>query len=441
MKFRIVLALIPSFLLCALASAENWPNWRGPYHNGSSNETKLPESFGKTDNVKWSVKMPGAGSSTPVIWGDHVFLTSANGDKNSVALAFDRKTGKELWRKEFPGVAKDNRSNFAAPSAVTDGENVVFFFGNGQMGVYDLSGKELWSDDLAERIGGFAFGWTFSTSPVLHGDKLYLQILQRDEPVDGRGAENAESFILALNPATGEELFRQVRPSEALMESREAFTSPIVVNAGGREELVVIGGDSISGHDLNDGCKELWRWGTWNPDREKFWRIVPSPVYGDGVFLACAPKKHPIYAVKAGLKGTSDDSALAWVSEVTKQQPLTSDVSTPLFYQGRFYVLSSNAKSLICVEPKSGKIIYSQPVGPKEINRQKFEASPTAGDGKIYLINQLGDVFVVKAGDNFELLHHAEMGESLLNITRSSIAISQGNLFVRTDTHLYCVGS
>lgn len=421
-------------------SAENWPNWRGPNQDGSSNETNLPEKFSKTENVKWKVTLPGAGSSTPVIWEDHVFLTSANGETNSVGLALDRKTGKELWRKEFTGVGKDKRSNFAAPSAVTDGKTVTFFFGNGQIGVYDFAGNELWSGDIADRVGGFAFGWTFSSSPVLYGDKLYLQILQRDEPVEGRGLENAESFIMALDVKTGEEVFRQLRPSNALMESREAFTSPIIANVDGRNELVVIGGDCITGHDLDNDCKELWRWGTWNPDREKWWRVVPSPVYGEGIFLACAPKKNPIFAVKAGLNGDLADSALAWVSEVSKEQPITSDVSTPLYYQGRFYVLSSDAKALVCLDPKTGKVIYSEQIAPSSINRQKLEASPTAGDGKIYLLNQLGDVFVVAAGDEYKLLHHAEMGETLSNITRSSIAISQGNLFIRTDTDLFCIG-
>ncbi|MEM1297589.1 MAG: PQQ-binding-like beta-propeller repeat protein [Verrucomicrobiota bacterium] len=179
-------------------SAENWPNWRGPNQDGSSSETNLPEKFSKTENVKWKTTLPGPGSSTAVIWDDHVFLTSANGETNSVGLALDRKTGKELWRKEFQGVGKDKRSNYAAPSAVTDGKTVTFFFGNGQIGVYDFQGNELWSGDIAERVGGFAFGWTFSSSPVLHGDKLYLQILQRDEPVEGRGLENAESFIWRL---------------------------------------------------------------------------------------------------------------------------------------------------------------------------------------------------------------------------------------------------
>ncbi len=439
MNFRIF--IFAAFAaLTASALAENWSNWRGPYYNGSSNETNLPEKFSKTENIKWSLKLPGAGSSTPIIWGDSVFLTSANADTNSVALALDRVTGEETWRKDFPGVGKDDRSNYAAPSAVTDGEMVVFFFGNGQIGSYALDGTDFWSDDIAKRIGGFAFGWTFSSSPVIHKGTIYLQILQRDEPVDGRGQENAESFILALDGKTGKELFRTPRPSKALMESREAFTSPIIVTASGKEELVIVGGDCITGHDLNNQCKELWRWGTWNPDREKWWRVVPSPVYGDGVYLACAPKKQPIYAVKADMSGNLDDSALAWVSKVTKEQPVTSDVSTPLFYEGRFYVLSSDAKALVCLDAKTGDVIYSETLAASSINRQKLEASPTAGDGKIYLMNQLGDVFVVKAGDEYELLHHVEMGETLSNITRSSISISQGNLFIRTDTHLYCVG-
>ncbi|MEM0970428.1 MAG: PQQ-binding-like beta-propeller repeat protein [Verrucomicrobiota bacterium] len=426
----------------SLVTAENWPNWRGPNYNGTSQETGLPETFSKEENVRWKVEMPGEGASTPVIWGDHVFLTSAVGTERSAAMALNRKTGEELWRIEVDGFGLDNRSNYASPSAVTDGNVVIFFFGNGKLIACEFGGKELWRRDIEAEYGEFAFQWTFSSSPVLHQGKVFLQVLQRNEPARGRGKEGAESFLLAFDPASGKELYRHIRPSPAQMESLEAFTTPLPIQIGDREELVIIGGDVITGHDLHTG-EEFWRWGTWNPNHEQqWWRIVPSPVYGEGVFLVCAPKKAPVYAVKAGLDGATGSEGLAWKSSPTKEIPVTSDVSTPLYYEGRFYILSSGSRVLNCVDPVTGAVIYSKALSEdREINREKLQASPTAGDGKIYLMNHLGDVFVVKAGDEFELLHHTSMGTTLKNISRSSISISQGNLFIRTDTDLFCIGA
>lgn len=420
--------------------AGNWPNWRGPNYDGTAaaDEKGLPTKFSKTENIKWSVELPGVGASTPAIWGDHVFLTSSNTEGgNSVALAYDRASGKELWRKEFPGVEQDNRSNYSSPSAVTDGKHVYFFFGNGLLGCYDFSGKEIWSRDIAATYGQFAFGWTFSTSPVLHFGKLYLQVCQRDVPVSGRGSDDNRSYLLALDPATGEELYRHIRPAEAVAESLEAFSTPTPFTHNGREEMLIAGGDCISGHDPATG-KELWRWGTWNPDKIGHWRLVPSPVAGDGVVLACAPKKGPIFGVKAGLEGTfTDESALAWTSDPgDKDSPVTSDVPTPAFHDGHFYILAGNAKVMNRVVPGSGEVVASTRLDAKI----KLEASPTVADGKIYLMSHLGEVFVLNA-DNLEVLHKAEMGESGKNLSRASVAVSQGNLFIRTDTHIYCVGS
>lgn len=435
MKRCFFLALLTFFVSAACLQADNWSNWRGPNYNGTSDETGLPEKFSLTEGVKWQAEMPGIGASTPVIWDDHVFVTSVNpAGGNSVAITIDRKTGKELWRKEFPGMEKDNRSNYASPSAVTDGKLVVFFFGNGEIAAYDFDGNELWSDNIIKEQGSFGFGWTFSTSPVLHKDKLYLQVLQRDVPVgDSTGGP---SYILALNPQNGNEIFRASRPSKAQMESLESFNTPLPYVHEGREELVVIGGDCVTGHKLDTG-EEIWRWGTWNPGREPFWRLVPSPVAGDGVILACAPKKNPIYALEAGLVGTHEgDSGVLWESDPDKPVWVSSDVSTPAFLDGHFYILNSDARALCCVEAKTGKVKYTERLE----SRDKLEASPTIADGKIYMMNHLGDVFVVKAGEKFELLHTTEMGTSGRNITRSCISVSQGNLFIRTDTHLYCIG-
>ena len=442
MLFRKPIALVV-IVTCLLGTvsrvgAENWPNWRGPNFDGSSDESGLPTKFSATENIAWVADLPGIGASSPIVWEDAVFVTAVNEDEDAVvALKIDRTSGQIAWtRKLGEGVRKDDRSTFAGPSAVTDGERVIFFTGNGHLVVFDFEGEELWRRDIQKDYGVFAFGWTFSTSPVLFDGKVYLQVLQRDTAVDGRGFTDKmnESYLLALDVVNGKELWKVGRQTAAQMESREAFSSPVVAPYDdGRTELLVVGGDFLTGHDPATG-KELWRWGTWNPDHgEKFWRLVPSPVYGDGVILACAPKKQPVYAVAAGASGTLDFDDMLWQSD---DKEVSADVPTPLFYRGRFYILNEGRKSLSCVEPKTGRVIWTERLDAKV----KLESSPTGADGKIYLMSHLGEIFVVKAGDEFELLHSTQLGESQSTNIRASIAAAQGQLFIRTDRKLFCVG-
>jgi outer membrane protein assembly factor BamB len=298
-------------------------------------------------------------------------------------------------------------------------------------------------------VGPFAFQWTFSSSPLLHDGRLIMQVLQRDVAVRGRGKPTGnESFLLAIDPATGKDLWRTLRPSDAVAESREAFSTPLPFTHQGRKELVVIGGDAISGHDPANG-RELWRWGTWNPTRIGHWRLVPSPTVGGGVILACAPKNAPIYAVKPGAKGTLSYKDLAWQSHVQptedaaeaaptpNERDVTSDVPTPLFYEGKFYILNGTKKKLIRLNPADGKVEWAGDLGGRSV----FQSSPTAADGKIYFMNFDADVFVVDAASTeFKLLHTTnfkDAGDDTRH--RSSVAIAHGNLYVRTGTKLYCL--
>ncbi|MEW6303844.1 MAG: PQQ-binding-like beta-propeller repeat protein [Verrucomicrobiota bacterium] len=436
MTTTFVKALAASALLALPVSAADWPQLRGPHFNGSSTETALPTQFSKTQNIAWAVAMPGPSAATPIIHGDHVFVSSADPKTGELlAMALDRKTGKRLWEHTVSlGLKQDDKSNFASPSPATDGKLVVFFYGNGELAAFNFSGKKLWSRNLQKEYGPFAFNWTFSTSPLLYEGKLYMQVLQRDVPVNGRGLADREneSYLLALNPETGKTLWRVVRPSEAVAESREAFTTPIPFESKGRKELLVVGGDCLTGHDPATG-KELWRWGTWNPTKIGHWRLVPSPVAGGGVILACAPKRDPIYAIKAGGSGTLTDSAIAWTSKSTRE--VTSDVPTPAFSDGDFFVLSDVAKSLSRVDPKTGstKWMVATP------NRPKYEASPTVADGKVFLMNFAGDVVIADAAKG-TILNTIAMGEPGDDTTRSSISVAHGQLFIRTNAKLYCVG-
>ena len=430
-------------LIAGAAMAGEWGNWRGPNWNGSSDEKNLPAKFSPTEGVLWSADMPGPSAATPAVWGDNVFLTAANFEKEELlAMCLDRKTGKVKWQHSVgsgykpsnlgTAVRLDDRSNYASPSPVTDGKRVYFFYGNGDLVAFDVAGKKLWQRQIQKEYGDFAFGWTFSTSPQLWEGKLYMQILQRDIPVGGRGKEQNDSFLLALDPASGKELWKVSRPTSAKMESREAFTTPVPFVHNGRKELLLAGGNILTGHDPATG-KELWRWNTYspNPNHETL-RLVPSPVAGGGVILACGPKREPVFAIKAGLSGETSADGLAWKSE--PRSPVTTDVPTPAFADGKFYVVSDLRKAISCVNPADGKIVWSTELaGPAAC-----WSSPTVADGKVYCMSLRGDVYVVDA-ESGALLSTNVMAPGE-NEIRSSIAASHGALFIRTNTKLYCVG-
>ncbi len=430
------IALIALFSLAFTSAADDWPNWRGPNFNGATTAKGLPVKFSKTKNIAWSSPMAGPSAATPIILGDRVFVSSSDPKAEELlAICLSRKTGKVLWREvSGTGFQLDNRSNYASPSPVTDGKVVTFFYGSGDLTTFSLDGKKLWSKRIQGDRNGFAFQWTFSSSPLLHKGVLYLQVLQRDTGVRGHGKPSGnESYLLAMEPATGKVLWKHVRPANAKAESLEAFSTPVPFMHNGREELVIVGGDCLTGHDPTNG-KELWRWGTWNPNRIGHWRLVPSPAVGGGVILACAPKGGPVCAVKAGAKGKGQ---LAWKS-AGRTDDITSDVCTPLFYRGNFFVMYGEGrdKVLSCVNPANGKARWQTNLESRALIR----TSPTGADGKIYLQSHAGEAFVVDAKTG-QLLHRTMMGEKGDNLTRASIAVAGNQLFIRTNGRLFCVGT
>jgi len=187
MKYSVIAGLV--LLATTAAYAQNWPHWRGPAFNGSTEAGKLPVTWSTTENVIWSAPLSGAAASTPVVWDERVFLTDVDEEQGRLKVGcFSRLDGSCLWQHDVAGEPRrDYRSNFASNSPVTDGEVVVFFFGNGRLLGYDLDGRQLWTRDLHEDYGTFAFLWTFSTSPTIYDGKLYIQVLQRNVPVEGRG--------------------------------------------------------------------------------------------------------------------------------------------------------------------------------------------------------------------------------------------------------------
>ena len=433
-----VTALLP---LAAFALLQDWPHWRGPSFDGSSAVTGLPTELSPERGVRWSVEMPGPSAATPIVLGERVFTTAAVEEAGLLlALCLDRETGALRWEDEAGSGYRphgrgtttrlDPRSDYASPSPVTDGERVVFLFGNGDLVAYDLDGKRLWARNLQASYGDFAFQWTFGASPTLLAGRLVLPVLQRDLMPDGSPSEKPiESFLLGLDPATGEERYRVVRPSDARVESLESYATAIPCTLEGRGQLLVLGGDVITGHDPATGT-ELWRWGTWNEGhRERAWRIVPSPVSGAGLVLLCAPKRAPTYALRVGGMGTLGPETVVWKSS-GRPNPVTSDVPTPLFLGGRFFVQSEGGQ-LSRVEPGSGKVEWTIELP----DRSPWEASPLGADGRVWCVSHAGVLAAVDAESGEVVLRASFEDEDGVPL-RASLAAAHGALFLRTPTRL-----
>jgi outer membrane protein assembly factor BamB len=429
----LVFVLLGASLVCA----SEWPHWRGPNFNGTSYETDLPTDWSQTENIAWTADLPGSSAATPIIWSDRVFISGLDASRKVLlAMCFDRTNGKLLWKHDIAeGISRDERSTFAASSPVTDGKIVVFFYARGELACFNVDGTPRWERSLHDDYGEFAIQWTPASSPTIFDGKLFIQVLQRDVPARGHGMRDKvnESYILAVDPGNGKTLWRHIRPSKARAESREAFSTPIPATIDGQRQLLVVGGDALTGHDLATGT-ELWRWGTWNPRRIGHWRHVPSPIVGGNIVLACAPKNDPIYAIRVKGTGVYDDSAIAWVSRDVKE--VSSDVPTPAYYDGDFFVLSDLRKHLSRVEPQTGKVKWST----ETPGRRKYEASPLAADGRIYIVDHSGEVAIVDAASG-DILRQIQMDEPRgQQVVRASIAAAHGQLFIRTTGKLYCVG-
>lgn len=430
----LALALFTSTGLAAQrAETGNWPQWRGPNFNGSTEATNLPIHWSRTENVAWSAPLPGYSGATPIIWGDAVFVSSPSAEKELLLICFARKTGEVRWtRKVASGDRDRGRNNMASPSPVADGRSVFVLFATGDLAAFDFEGKELWKRNLAAEYGRFANMWIYGSSPMLYEGRLFVQVLQRSPvPADYSHAQDGnkqrESFLLCLDPGTGTNLWRHIRQTDAQDESMEAYSTPIPVADPGGTQVIVAGGNYVTSHDASTGA-ELWRCGGLNDRAEHWWRIVPSPVSGAGMIFACGPKRDPVIAIRNGGRGVVAASHLAW-----RYREFPSDCVTPLFYRDRLYVLDGDRQMLTCLKPENGEKIWQGSMGVREI----FRASPTGADGKLYCISEAGTVVIMDAMDGFRVLSTIPMGEAPV---RSSIAVAHGALFIRTAKALYCIG-
>ena len=411
-----------SGLVCLLvftigvAHADNWPQWRGPNLNGVSSEKNLPHTWNTEQNITWKLPLPEWSGSTPVVWRDRIFLNVAEGDKLYL-WSVDRAKGTLQWKQLLgAGNVKMRKQNMSSPSPVTDGKTVYVMTGTGVLKGFDFSGKELWTRDIQKDYGSFGLNWGYASSPLLFEDSLYVQVLhgmKTDDP----------SYVLRIDKKNGKTIWKVERPTTAIRESPDSYTTPAVIRYGKTTELIITGGDCVTGHDLTSG-KELWRANGLNPENNPFYRIVASPViYNDIIYAPTRVK--PLLALRAGGRGDISNSHLLWS---TANGP---DVPTPVT-DGKYFYIVNDRGIIYCLDAKTGKEIY----GPERLKPGTYSSSPVLADGKVYVTNEEGLTSVIKAGAQFEILAENPLNDYCL----SSPAISDGQIFIRTASNLYCIG-
>ena len=413
---RTVLTFVVLCTVPGITSAENWPGWRGPTLNGVSGEKNLPLRWSPTENVTWKVPLPAWSGSSPVVWGDHVFLNVADGREMHL-WAVDRQRGVALWKRLLGGGdTRMMKQNMSSPSPVTDGRHVWVMTGTGVLKAFDFTGKEIWARDIQKEYGRFGLQWGYGSSPLLHEDALYVQVLHGM-------LTDAPSYVLRIDKATGRTVWRVERPTRARFESPDAYTTPALVRTGGAVEVVITGGDVVTGHDPSTG-KELWRAGGLNPSDEGNYRIVASSVVSGDIIFASS-RERPMLALRAGGRGDVTKSHLVWTF------PNGPDVPTPVTDGTYLYVV--NDRGIVwCLDAKSGKEVY----GRTRIKSGTYSGSPVLADGKLYVTNEDGVTVVYKAGPKFELLAENDLDDYSL----SSPAVSDGQIFIRTSKFLYAIG-
>ena len=464
--------------------AQDWPQWRGPNQNGTSNQTGLPTEWSLEKNIVWKTSLPAWSGSTPIIVGDRIFVMSPtktpaesqsesgdqenagresgarggqeSGQQDDESRAQDRRSrrrgrsgrrggrggrmggpsspgGKEimlmclskndgslLWEKQVEANNRQfGKQNSSSPSPVTDGQHVWTLTGNGQLTAFDLDGNEQWSFNLQERYGEFGLGWGYASSPALHNGKLIIQVLH------GRRTDDP-SYVLALNAASGEELWKQERPTDAPNESPDAYTTPMILEHDGETLVVVSGGDYVTAHDFETG-NEVWRSGGLNPGKAPNYRIVGSPLVTPDLVVASS-RVRPIIAVRPGGTGDVTESHLKW--EYRGQGG--PDVPSLVTDGERLYMVNDRSGIVTCLDIKTGEVVW----GPERVQDGTVSASPLLADGKIYITNEKATTTVLKAGPEFEKLATNDLDGSY---TLSSIAVSGNQLFVRTGNALYCI--
>jgi outer membrane protein assembly factor BamB len=400
-------------VLASTAAADDWPAWRGPNRDGVSAERGLTAVWGPERNVVWKLDLPGPAGSTPIVVKDRIFLTTPKDGGEVLALLCVGTDGKPLWEREL-GKGSKGSPNLASASPSSDGTHVWAYVGSGDLACFTLDGKEAWHAQLQERYGRFRLQFGMTTTPLLQDGRLYLQLIH-----------SGGAWVVALDAATGQELWKAERKSDGTDECEHSYAS-IQYWPGG--VLISHGNDYTVGHDPKDGA-ELWRLGDLNPKEKynKTLRFVSSPLVTPDLIVVPTAKGGAVVGLDPHAKGTVDREHPAF--QRWRVNAGTPDVSSPLLYQGLVY-LSDNSGTLTALDATTGEIVYK-----KRPDKDNHFASPVAADGKIYLAGRNGTVSVVASGREFLLLSVNALGTPF----DASPAISGGRIYLRGATALWAI--
>lgn len=423
-----------------LTAGENWPQWRGPALDGSSDSKNLPLSWSESKNIRWKTPLPSWSAATPAIWGDRIFVMSGSSADGAIQaptrkggsggrqregtdlllICVSRKDGSILWQRKLDeGNAHYQKQNMASPSPVTDGKHVWALTGNGVLTALDIEGNVVWRREIQKDYGKFNVDYGYASSPLLAEQRLIVQVLHGKDDQD-------LSYLAAFDGRTGKTVWKVDRHTDALEESMQAYTSPTLMRYGGRCELIIAGGDYLTGHDPDSG-KEIWRCGGLNPDRDPRYRTVCSPLVAHGMVFVSA-RKGPLVACKGGGQGNVTATHLAWAS------PAAPDVPTPVCDGKYVYVLHDMGAMgmLTCLDADTGKALYLKqrlPGGP-------YSASPLLADGRLYVTSENARTTVLATGAEFKILSENQLDDGHV---LSSIAVAGRELFLRASKRLYCI--
>jgi len=410
------LPLLAALAVAAPVFADNWPQWRGPAGTGVSAEKNLPLHWGTNENVRWRVPLPERGNSTPILWGKRVFLTQGAENRRTL-MCFNRADGKLLWQSgvTYPEKESTHETNpLCSASPVADGQRVIASFASAGLYCYDFDGNELWHRDLGRQ----AHIWGNGASPIIHGAVCILNF--------GPGER---TFLIAVNKKTGETVWQVDEPGGDSGREKPgekpnwvgSWSTPILIKVNGREELIMTWPKRVAAYDPKTG-KELWTCGGLNP------LVYTSPLYSDGTIVAMGGFMGMALAVKADGNGDVTQTRRLWHHPKTKQR-----IGSGVIHNGHIYILNDPGVAE-CYELKTGKLVWEERLAGKGPDNSSW-SSMVLADGRLYVINHSGDTFVLKANPKFELLATNSVGET----DNASLAVSDGDIFIRTHKALWCV--
>jgi outer membrane protein assembly factor BamB len=416
-----LLAVSTSFCVTS-AFSDNWPAWRGADGSGITREKNLPLRWSATENVRWKIALPDRGNSSPVVWGTRIFIAQAlEKEGRRTLMCLDRANGKVLWQRGVDYAEKEQTHNtnpYCSATPVTDGERVIVWFGSAGIACYDFEGKELWKRDLGKQ----KHIWGYGGSPILYRDLCILNF--------GPGER---SFLIALDKRTGKTVWQQDVPVREFKTRNDNFagndkgeigswSTPLVIRAEGRDELIISWPGELRAFAPLTG-KELWRCDGLNP------LLYTSPIYGEGVLVAMGGYCGSTVAVRPGGNGDVTQTHRLWQTLRSKKNRLACGV----IKDGHIYL--ANMEGFVeCIELKTGRSVWEERMPAKGPKSESW-SSATLVEDRVYIPNQSGDVVVLRASPKFEVIGVNSVGNEMCN---ASLAISNGDVFLRTHQHLWC---